>query len=384
MRYGDTGGADPNGSRAASRTNESAFALTRASTDRPPAAPGRIAARRAARAITTIVVLLASLLGAAGVASADPSADDWYRLRVCESGNNYAINTGNGYYGAYQFDLGTWRSVGGTGLPSQASPATQDALALQLWRSRGWGPWACARIIGLRDSPVSAPAPVVPPTGFIDSVTTNGPTATVAGWAFDPNQSGTSIPIDVYVNGELQRGVAGGSRDDVNAAFGIGGQHGYQISMRLRDGLNGFCVYAIGAQQGNDTLLGCRNVTVSSAPRGFLDSASVSGSTVTVAGWAVDPSQTGTSIPVHVYVNGQFQAAAAADGARDDVNAVWASAASTGTSSRRPCSLARTRCVCSRSVSIRTPIPCWVAPPCRPRRRCRQVSLMRCLCLVRR
>jgi hypothetical protein len=132
VRYGDTGGADPDGSRAASRTNDPAFALTRASTDRPSTAPRKTAARRAARAITTIVVLLASLLGAAGVASADPSADDWYRLRVCESGNNYAINTGNGYYGAYQFDLGTWRSVGGTGLPSQASPATQDALALQL------------------------------------------------------------------------------------------------------------------------------------------------------------------------------------------------------------------------------------------------------------
>ena len=102
-------------------------------------------------------MLIATLFGAAGVASADPSADDWYRLRVCESGNNYAINTGNGYYGAYQFDLGTWRSVGGTGYPNDASPATQDALALKLWQSRGWSPWACARIVGLRDSPVSPP-----------------------------------------------------------------------------------------------------------------------------------------------------------------------------------------------------------------------------------
>ncbi|MGZ4520905.1 MAG: transglycosylase family protein, partial [Mycobacteriaceae bacterium] len=38
-------------------------------------------------------------------AAADPSANDWARVRMCESSNNYAINTGNGYYGAYQFNL---------------------------------------------------------------------------------------------------------------------------------------------------------------------------------------------------------------------------------------------------------------------------------------
>jgi peptidoglycan hydrolase-like protein with peptidoglycan-binding domain len=82
-------------------------------------------------------------------ASADPSADDWYRLRMCESSNNYQINTGNGYYGAYQFDLPTWRSVGGTGLPSEASKAEQDKRALMLYHQRGWQPWTCARIVGL-------------------------------------------------------------------------------------------------------------------------------------------------------------------------------------------------------------------------------------------
>src|SRR6266516_4712901 len=45
-----------------------------------------------------IVVVLPS-----SVASADPSADAWHRLRVCESSDNYATNTGNGHYGAYQF-----------------------------------------------------------------------------------------------------------------------------------------------------------------------------------------------------------------------------------------------------------------------------------------
>jgi peptidoglycan hydrolase-like protein with peptidoglycan-binding domain len=84
-------------------------------------------------------------------ASADPSANDWYRLRMCESSNNYAINTGNAHYGAYQFDLSTWRSVGGSGYPNLAAPAEQDRRALLLYRMRGWQPWQCASILGLRE-----------------------------------------------------------------------------------------------------------------------------------------------------------------------------------------------------------------------------------------
>ena len=83
-------------------------------------------------------------------ASADPPAADWARLRHCESTDRYGVNTGNGYYGAYQFDLPTWRSVGGTGYPHQATPAEQDHRALYLYRMRGWQPWSCATKLGLR------------------------------------------------------------------------------------------------------------------------------------------------------------------------------------------------------------------------------------------
>lgn len=78
-------------------------------------------------------------------ASADPSAAQWSQLRQCESSGTYSINTGNGYYGAYQFNLATWRSVGGSGRPDQATPAEQDFRALYLYRMRGWQPWTCAR-----------------------------------------------------------------------------------------------------------------------------------------------------------------------------------------------------------------------------------------------
>jgi resuscitation-promoting factor RpfA len=75
-----------------------------------------------------------------------PSASQLYALRMCESGGNYRINTGNGFYGAYQFDLGTWRGLGKPGYPHTAAPAVQDAAVRQLYAQRGWAPWpSCGR-----------------------------------------------------------------------------------------------------------------------------------------------------------------------------------------------------------------------------------------------
>jgi hypothetical protein len=68
-------------------------------------------------------------------------------VRRCESGGNYKINTGNGYYGAYQFDRGTWLANGGGRYARTANKApkfAQDHIAYKTWKSRGWSPWACA------------------------------------------------------------------------------------------------------------------------------------------------------------------------------------------------------------------------------------------------
>ena len=75
----------------------------------------------------------------------------WDSLAQCESGGNWAINTGNGYYGGLQFNLGTWQSYGGTGLPSEASRETQIAIATKVRdASGGYGAWpACAAKLGL-------------------------------------------------------------------------------------------------------------------------------------------------------------------------------------------------------------------------------------------
>ena len=75
----------------------------------------------------------------------------WDRLAQCESGGNWAINTGNGYYGGLQFNLSTWRSYGGSGYPHQNSRETQIAIATKVRdASGGYGAWpGCASSLGL-------------------------------------------------------------------------------------------------------------------------------------------------------------------------------------------------------------------------------------------
>jgi uncharacterized protein YabE (DUF348 family) len=75
----------------------------------------------------------------------------WDQLAECESGGNWAINTGNGYYGGLQFNLSTWQAYGGTGYPHQASRETQIAVATRLRDANGgYGAWpACSAELGL-------------------------------------------------------------------------------------------------------------------------------------------------------------------------------------------------------------------------------------------
>jgi uncharacterized protein YabE (DUF348 family) len=75
----------------------------------------------------------------------------WDQLAQCESGGNWAINTGNGYYGGLQFNLGTWRAYGGPGYPHTASRETQIAIATKVRdASGGYGAWpGCAASLGL-------------------------------------------------------------------------------------------------------------------------------------------------------------------------------------------------------------------------------------------
>jgi hypothetical protein len=75
----------------------------------------------------------------------------WDNLAKCESGGNWQINTGNGYYGGIQFTQSSWNGVGGEGLPSQASREEQIIRGKMLQERGGWGNWpACSAHLGLQ------------------------------------------------------------------------------------------------------------------------------------------------------------------------------------------------------------------------------------------
>ena len=99
------------------------------------------------------------------LASAGGSQAQFERLAQCESGGNWAISSGNGYYGGLQFDLSTWRSTGYSGYPHQASKATQIAAGQKLHSRSGWSPWpACSRKLGLSGDDGVSTAPAAPAT----------------------------------------------------------------------------------------------------------------------------------------------------------------------------------------------------------------------------
>lgn len=116
----------------------------------------KVARKKTTTAKSTVTTTSAAPAGAAprvdGTSSNNAIPPEiWSALRECESHNRYALNTGNGYYGAYQFKLGTWLNLGFSGYPHEATPAVQDEAARVLQAKSGWGQWGeCSRRIGVR------------------------------------------------------------------------------------------------------------------------------------------------------------------------------------------------------------------------------------------
>jgi uncharacterized protein YabE (DUF348 family) len=119
---------------------------------------GDLAARKVVKAdVRRSAVARVIAVGTKEKPEEEPAADFadggtvWDSLAQCESGGNWAINTGNGYYGGLQFNVGTWRAYGGTGYPHQASRETQIAVATRLRDATGgYGSWpGCAAKLGL-------------------------------------------------------------------------------------------------------------------------------------------------------------------------------------------------------------------------------------------
>ncbi|WP_411106885.1 transglycosylase family protein [Streptomyces sp. cmx-4-9] len=123
-------------------------------------------ASKAARIVTlagVTGVAVAAPLMAAGSASA-ATVSEWDRVAACESGGNWAINTGNGYYGGLQFTSSTWAAYGGKAYAAQANQASksqQIAVAEKVLKGQGKGAWpSCG--VGLSNSSYNGGAAQAP------------------------------------------------------------------------------------------------------------------------------------------------------------------------------------------------------------------------------
>ncbi|MER5995054.1 transglycosylase family protein [Streptomyces viridosporus] len=145
---------------------------------------------------TTAVLAGAALLAPLGLlaATGDASAADdgvWDRIAQCESGGDWHINTGNGYYGGLQFSASTWRAHGGTAYAPTADRATraqQIAIATKVQRAQGWGAWpTCSARAG-----ASGNAPATGPVTAKESPAKTSKSSGAPGSSDSPGSSGSS------------------------------------------------------------------------------------------------------------------------------------------------------------------------------------------------
>ncbi|MBM7771587.1 LysM repeat protein [Actinokineospora baliensis] len=176
--------------------------------------------RTIARVLVAGVAVGAPMAIAASPASADPV--NWDAIAQCESGGNWSINTGNGYYGGLQFSPSTWRANGGSGSAHNASREEQIRVAENVLKSQGIGAWpVCGKKSGAKSAAapkaaapkstakkVTKTAPKAAPKATAP-VTTAAPAA-AAVTASNPNGDYTVVAGDTLSKIATTQGVSGG------------------------------------------------------------------------------------------------------------------------------------------------------------------------------
>jgi LysM repeat protein len=107
----------------------------------PAPAPAKPVEAPAPRVVTPAAPVRTTTKTTTSAAPTVVSGSVWDRIAACESGGNWSINTGNGFYGGLQFTLSSWRAVGGTGYPNEASREEQILRGQKLQALQGWGAW---------------------------------------------------------------------------------------------------------------------------------------------------------------------------------------------------------------------------------------------------
>jgi nucleoid-associated protein YgaU len=178
----------------------------------------------ARRGVTLAAVSAAGLALSANAANAATPASTWDALAQCESGGNWAINTGNGFSGGLQFTPQTWAGFGGTGSPENASRAQQIAVAERVQATQGWGAWpACAAKLGLSGGG-GAPAPQIQPQSApVQTAPVQAAPVQAAPVQAAPVQTHAKHVAPVAVSGETYTVQAGDTLSKIAAKLGVQG-----------------------------------------------------------------------------------------------------------------------------------------------------------------
>ena len=135
---------------------------------------------RTRRVVTSGALAAGATVVGLGVIATPAQASDWSGVAQCESGGNWAINTGNGFYGGLQFTQSTWAAYGGTQYAPRAdlaSPSQQIAIAEKVKAGQGIGAWpVCGKNLG--GGTTSVPAATVRTTTVTPRSTAVAPKAT--------------------------------------------------------------------------------------------------------------------------------------------------------------------------------------------------------------
>jgi len=140
----------PSSTTTPSTTTSTSTTTTSTTTTDPPAPPTTPATTTPATTTPATTTPPATTAAPAADVHPPPAGGLWLELRECESGDNYQADTGNGYYGAYQFSWATWVDLGYPGRPDQEPYWMQDEAAQRLEAMDGWGQWpSCSAALGV-------------------------------------------------------------------------------------------------------------------------------------------------------------------------------------------------------------------------------------------
>ncbi len=180
----------------------------------------------ATRTVARVAIAGIAVGAPLAIAATPASATNWDAIAQCESGGNWSINTGNGYYGGLQFTQSTWKAYGGTGSAQGASREQQIAVAERVLQGQGIGAWpVCGKKGGGSSAPHAASGKTTKKVAPKKSTTAAAPkpaAAPVVGTTSDnPNGDYTVVAGDTLSKLATKFNVQGGYKklQDLNAKY---------------------------------------------------------------------------------------------------------------------------------------------------------------------